>query len=152
MFIDIPPVQSAALLLWKLCSMPCYASLPIFSVFLLEEWVFSSSLLLYELPGMALLGFWMVRTWFGVVLVWMGLMGHQHGSYSGHILPTAVWIALILFALESPYSHLSLDSLNSPNGQPLAVFRLIQLGIAKTHIFRPFSARSLSLFTVLGLS
>jgi len=89
---------------------------------------------------------------FGVVLVWMGLMGHQHGSYSGHILPTAAWIALIFFALESPYSHLSPDSLNSSNGQLLAVLRLIQPGIAKTHIFRPFSARSLSLFTVLGLS
>jgi len=89
---------------------------------------------------------------FGVVLVWMGLMGHQHGSYSGHILPTAVRIALISFALESSYSHLSLDSLSSLNGQLLAVFRLIQPGMAKTHIFRPFSARSLSLLTVLGLS
>ena len=81
----------------------------------------------------------------------MGLMGHQHGSYSGHISPTAARIALIFFALESPYSHLSLDSLNLPNGQLLAVFRLIQPGIAKTHIFRPFSARYLSLFTVFGL-
>jgi len=89
---------------------------------------------------------------FGVVLVWMGLMGHQHGSYSGHILPTAVQIAFISFALESPYLHLFLDSLNSLNGQLLAVFRLIQPGIAKTHIFHPFSARSLSIFTVFGLS
>jgi len=89
---------------------------------------------------------------FGVVLVWMGLMGHQHGSYSGHISPTAARIALISFALESSYSHLSLDSLNSPNGQLLAVFRLIQPGIAKTHIFRPFSARSLSNFMVFGPS
>jgi len=40
---------------------------------------------------------------FGVVLVWMGLMGHQHGSYSGHISPTATRIAFIFLALESPY-------------------------------------------------
>ena len=113
--------------------------------------MFSSSLLLYELPGMALLGFSMVgRVWRGFGLV--GLMGHQHGSYSGHISPTAARIALISFALKGPYPHLSLDSLNSPNGQLLAVFRLFQPGIAKTHIFCPFSARSLSLFTVFGLS
>ena len=51
---------------------------------------------------------------FGVVLVWVGLMGHQHGTYSGHILPTNAWIAFIFFALENPYSHLPLDSLNLP--------------------------------------
>jgi len=39
---------------------------------------------------------------FGVVLVWMGLMGHQHGSYSGHILPTAARITLIFFCAGRP--------------------------------------------------
>jgi len=87
---------------------------------------------------------------FGVVLVWMGLMGHQHGTYSGHISPTDVRIALISFALEGPRSHLSLGSLNSPNGQLLAVLRLIQPGMTKTNIFRPFSARPSSPFSVFG--
>jgi len=88
---------------------------------------------------------------FGVVFVWMGLMGHQHGTYSGHILPTNVRIAFIFYALEGHYSHLSLDSLNSPNSQLLAVFRLIQPGMAKTNIFHLFSARFSFLFSVLNL-
>ena len=87
---------------------------------------------------------------FGVVLVWMGLMGHQHGTYSVHISPSDVRIALVSFALESPYSRLSFDSLNSPNGQLLAVLRLIQPGMAKTSISRPFSARSPSFLSVFG--
>ena len=149
MFIDIPPVQSTALeIMLYLCSamllsqsllFPClrneYSHPPYFSMNSLE-WLF------------------LVSEWlegFGVVLVCMGLMGHQHGSYSGHISPTDARIALVSFALESPYSQLSFDSLNSPNGQLLAVLCLIQPGMAKTDIFRPFSARSPSFLSVFGL-
>ena len=70
-------------------------------------------------------------------------------AISCQLLPGSL---LSFFALDGPYLRLSLDSLNSTNGQLLAVFHLIQPGIAKTHIFHLLSARSLSLFTVFGLS
>src|SRR5580693_3777889 len=87
---------------------------------------------------------------FGVVLGWMGLMGHQHGTYSCHISPTDTPIALVSFALGSPRSHLSLDPLNSPNGRVLAALHLLQPGMTKMNISRPFSARSSSFLLIFG--
>ena len=87
---------------------------------------------------------------FGVVLGWMGLMGHQHGTYSCHISPTDTPIALVSFALGSPCSHLSLDPLNSPNGHDSAALHPVQPGMAKMNIFRPFSTRSLSFLLFFG--
>jgi len=81
-------------------------------------------------------------------LAWPGFWPQAKASTS--LSPTAARIALTFFALEGPYSHLSLDSLNLLNGQLLAVFRLIQPGIAKTHIFCPFLARSLSFLQSLA--
>ena len=146
MFIDIPPVQSA------LC---CSGNYALCSAMLLSQSLLFSCLRNeYSHPpyfSMNSLGWlFLVSEWFGVVLVWMGLMGHQHATYSGHILPTDARNALISFALESPHPHLSLGSLNSPNGQLLAVLRLIQPGMAKTNIFRPLSARSSSPCSVFG--
>ena len=150
MFIDIPPVQSALCCSgnYALCSAMLLSQSLLFSC-LRNECSHPPYFYMNPLEWLLLVSEWLEG--FGVVLVWMGLMGHQHGTYSGHISPTDARIALAFVALESPHSHLSLGSLNSPNGQLLAVLRLIQPGMAKTNIFRPFSARSSSFLSAFGL-